>query len=137
MANKAVISQGPSRRLKDIPKNKKKHVGRLKYVCVCLCVCVCVCGGGGGGGGGVGEVYKKFITFYLADFGMEHLKDPEDILHIFGNSYTTCCHWIYSGRSIGEVLIFLRKHELVYDYDYANACWLHLVYRSSGSIISS
>ena len=29
-----------------------------------------MCVGGGGDDGG--EVYKKFITFYLADFGIEH-----------------------------------------------------------------
>ena len=29
------------------------------------------------------EVYKKFITFYLADFGIEHKKHPEDIFTHF------------------------------------------------------
>ena len=53
-ANFCMMLSHPSRRLKDIPKNKKNHVGSLKYV------------------GGGGEVYKKFITFYLADFGIEH-----------------------------------------------------------------
>ena len=46
----------PSKCLKVILNNIKTHFSSLKY----------------GGGGGGGEVYKKIITFYLADFGIEY-----------------------------------------------------------------
>ena len=52
--NFCMMLSHPSKCLNDILRNIKNHVG--------------ICGGGGGG---VGEVYKKSITFYLADFGIE------------------------------------------------------------------
>ena len=30
-----------------------------------------------------GEVYKKIVTFYLTDFGIEHQKFSEDIFYTF------------------------------------------------------
>ena len=50
----------PPKCLKGIPSSNKKHVGSLKYV---------------GGGNRRGGVYKKAMTFYLADFGSENLKN--------------------------------------------------------------
>ena len=44
-----------SKYLKEISINNKKHVGSLKYE-----------------GLGVGEVYKKILVFFLADFGIDH-----------------------------------------------------------------
>ena len=47
--------------------NIKKHVGSLKYI-----------------GGGGGEVYRKIITFYLADFLDKALKNIQRMsFHIF------------------------------------------------------
>ena len=104
-----------------------------------------ICGGGGGG-----EVYNcNILLDWLWDRASKNIH--RIFFTHFCNSNATFCHWIYSGRDIGEVLffsenmnrpleiwksIFPQKSQSswnvtfpfalhVYDYDHAIVCWLH------------